>query len=127
MNSKRGLAKVTIGDGTKYLRFTTNALVELEDELGISVTALLSGGEEAVQARMGFKTMRALLWAGLRGAGSRFSIADVGNMMDPTAIGDYMTAVGAALNTSLGVDASKVEEAEKDALRPTVEPPETAP
>lgn len=122
MNSKRGLAKVQIGDGTKYLKFTTNALVELEDVLGCSVTSLFMGDETQIGERLGFKTVRALLWAGLKGAGSKFSIRAVGEIMEPQELQTYLEAIGKALNSALGSTTSIEEDPEADKLRPTEDP-----
>lgn len=117
MNDRRGYVKVKLGDGTKMLRYTTNALVELEKELGGAVQSVLQDPTKA-----GFAAIRALLWAGLKGAGSRFTVLAVGELMHPSKVGYYAEKCGEALSAAM--QAEDEEASEDDHLRPTEAPQE---
>lgn len=113
-NEKRGEVKVDIGDGTKKIRYTMNALIDFEDVTGKSVTE--------VGNNPGMREIRALLWAGLRGAGSKWRIEDVGKHMHVDKIAYYGEACGRALSLALGSDADEDEDEGNDPLDPTDDP-----
>lgn len=77
MNSKRGSVPFE-ADGGKYaLRYSTNAIVEFQDETKLTLAdglATLRGGS------IDFKMLRALLWAGLRDMDK--SLAEAGDILD---------------------------------------------
>lgn len=58
-NKVKGIVKL---DSKWSLRYTTNALVEMEDALGLSAPELFYMLE---QGRLGFKEIRTIVWAGL--------------------------------------------------------------
>ena len=65
----------TINEQTYTLRFTFNAIVELEENLKMPITKLVS------EDNFGIKEMRAILWAGLRSR-HKLSLEEVGNLID---------------------------------------------
>jgi hypothetical protein len=91
--------EVQLGGTAKYIRFTANALCEAEGVLKQSLPALFADEESIKQ--LGFTQVRALLWAGLRGArggaGPKWSLEQVGEQMDPAMTGEYLKAIGRAL------------------------------
>ena len=115
----RGRVAVQFGEQSKFLHFTANAVVQLEEQLGSSIMGLFTGDESVRAERLGITQIRALLWAGVRGAGSKFSIDDIGEMMDLADLGYYTQCVVTALSAKF--QPSKPEDAEDESLRPTVE------
>lgn len=87
--------------GTSYvLRYDINALCEVEEATGENVPALL--------ARMGdgtppsFRTMRALLWGGLRAQHPQMTIADAGKLLGDVGPQAIVALMGESLTASLG-------------------------
>lgn len=109
-NERKG-AKIQLGDGTKWLVYTVDSLCDLEESLGVPATALLADAKQ-----LGFREIRALVWAGLHGAGSKFSLRDVGRLMEPSKLADYATAAGEALQKAFGTSSA---DEEPEHLRPT--------
>lgn len=72
--------------------------------------------------KLGFKETRALLWAGLQGANSKFTLEAVGKVMDTQDLTLYLKAIGVALALALGSDDAEDEGAEPDPLDPTEAP-----
>jgi len=116
-NTKRGFITVKLKDGEKKLCFTTNALVEAEETLGQSIPSMFSGGENAVLRNFGFKAIRILLWAGIRGAGSKWSLSAVGSQMESSRLGEYSEAIIKALASAMGTELEDTEGPEE--LDPT--------
>ncbi|MBC9785107.1 hypothetical protein H1S01_11370 [Heliobacterium chlorum] len=73
-NKQRGVVDIEL-DKSRKLRYTLNALAEIEDKLGVSV-AELNG------ANLGMKAIRTFLWAGLIHEDSELSEREVGEMVD---------------------------------------------
>lgn len=73
-NKQRGLVEIEL-DKKRTLRYTLNALAELEDVLGVPLSEL-----EGVQ--MGMKQVRAFLWAGLIHEDKELTLEQVGDMVD---------------------------------------------
>ena len=73
-NVYRGLVEIEL-DKTRQIRFTLNALAELEDKLGVSLSELEG-------LNMGVKQIRTFLWAGLLHEEPELSEQAVGNMVD---------------------------------------------
>ena len=78
-NTHRGLVEIEL-DKTRQIRFTLNALAELEDKLGVSLSQLDN-------VEMGVKQIRTFLWAGLIHEEPELSEEAVGNMVDFENIG----------------------------------------
>jgi len=58
-NKTKGIVKI---DAEWSMRYTTNSMVEMEDELELPTPELMYMLEEG---RLGFKTIRTMIWAGL--------------------------------------------------------------
>lgn len=80
----RGRVTFSAAGRERALRYTMNALVELEERLGSEVMQGLLTGDENALARGGmFKTVRAVFAAGLRGAGDAAATEEVaGDIID---------------------------------------------
>jgi hypothetical protein len=86
-------------DGTPYtLRFSANALCELEDELGLGVNAI--AGQLADPKDLRLKTVRAVFWAGLRDHHSEITLIQAGEIVTamslPVALETIANAFSAA-------------------------------
>ena len=73
-NKHRGLVEIEL-DKPRQIRFTLNALAELEDKLGVSLSELEG-------LTKGVKQIRTFLWAGLLHEEPELSEQAVGNMVD---------------------------------------------
>jgi hypothetical protein len=73
-NKQRGFVEVQL-DKKRTLRYTLNALAELEDRLGVSVS-------ELTNVPMGMKQIRTFLWAGLLHEAPDITEQEVGNLVD---------------------------------------------
>lgn len=93
-NKQRGYVTVSL-DKLRNLKFTTNALAELEDTLGQPVTQL---NAETV----GIKTLRAMLWAGLLHESPDLSITEAGALMDDGDLSEVSTRLSEALELAFG-------------------------
>ncbi|HEY8342927.1 MAG TPA: hypothetical protein VIK75_08050 [Calditerricola sp.] len=71
-NKHRGEVELKAGDKTYVLRYTTNSLVRLEDELG----------KPAMELGESFHEARALFWAGLLHAHPDLTMEQAGEIMD---------------------------------------------
>lgn len=117
----RGRVAVRLGKEGKFINFTNNALCDLEEELGHSVMALFGGDETTRAEKLGFRQVRAMMWAGIRGAkGARYTLEEVGEMMDVSDLAYYTQAIAVALNAKFAK--AKEGDPELEArLRPTSE------
>jgi hypothetical protein len=102
-DAKRVENTITLTDGVKRkLRFTLNAMAELEDKYG-SV-------DEAFELleKSNIKALRFILWTGLMSDSPELTEMDVGNLIDI----QYMKELMETLGTAFGSDMpSKPEEA----------------
>jgi uncharacterized protein YkvS len=73
-NKQRGAVKIKL-DKERTLRYTLNAIAELEDKLGITIDKL---GDLQLSA----KTVQIILWAGLIHEDETLTIKQVGDMVD---------------------------------------------
>lgn len=73
-NKQRGFVEIQL-DKKRTLRYTLNALAELEDRLGVSVS-------ELANVAMGMKQIRAFLWTGLLHEDPDITEQEVGNLVD---------------------------------------------
>ena len=92
--------KIRLSDGTaKFMTVNWQTLAEAEEKLGgVSLIAMFGGGEDNVTERIGFRAVLALLWAGMKSAGSDLTYDQVGNLLDGERMGEYFEAVGNAIN-----------------------------
>ena len=88
--------KVTLNDGVeRNIKFTLNALAELEDKFG-SVQAAF----DKLEKENSMKALRAVLWAGFLHESPNLTEQEVGNLID---LG-YMQELIASLNKALEND-----------------------
>ena len=94
-NPERSEVSVTI-DGTDYLlKFSTNAIIALETEVGeraipflkrigtdIRDPSTIDEKDTQLVSDMGIGDLRVITWAGLQDHHPRLSVADVGDLMD---------------------------------------------
>lgn len=93
-NSQRGERSFEAGGRAWVLRYTVNALCELEDVTGEPVAVLAAAMSDPARLRLG--TMRALLWAGLRDRQPEITLDAAGDLLDVAGIGPAIAAVGDA-------------------------------
>ena len=106
--------KITLSDGVeREVRFTLNAMAELEDRYG-SVEAAFDALE-----KNSMKAVRCVLWAGLLHTEEGLSEQQVGNLIDVTCMNDLMKSMNEAFDTAMP-DAPK--EAQARALPNVTQP-----
>jgi hypothetical protein len=92
--------KITLTDGVeRTLRFTLNAMAELEDKYG-SVDAAFAKLDEG-----SIKAVRFILWAGLIHEDPDLTEQQVGNLIDIQYMQELMSSVGDALDSDMPVSA----------------------
>ena len=69
---------VELGGKTRHLRFSFNALVALEDELGIPISEI----GDVLSGSVKLRDLRSLIWAGLLHEDKTLSTEDVGEWLD---------------------------------------------
>ena len=83
----------------RHLRFTLNALAELEDKYG-SVEAAFS----KVEKENSVSALRYVLWAGLMWEDDELTEKQVGNLIDLNYMQEMITTLGVALDGDMPVD-----------------------
>jgi hypothetical protein len=87
---------ITLGDGVeRKLRFTLNALAELEDRYG-SVDDAFDALENG-----SIKAIRFVLWAGLLHSDEGLTEQQVGNLIDTECIKEIMQTLGTSLRSDM--------------------------
>lgn len=102
---------IELGGKTRNLRLDFNALVLLEDELGIPIAdigKLMSGAVH-------LKTLRAIMWAALVHEDKTLTVKGVGAMIDP---GADMARVADAIRRAFEAAFATAEKNEKKATGP---------
>jgi len=97
-NPHRGEVAVETNGASYTLRFSTNAICELEDHMGepINVIAARLGNAEQV----GLKMARALFWAALRDNHREVTLPQAGELIDALGAGAAMEKVGEAFRAA---------------------------
>ena len=98
-NRQRGYVSIEL-DKSRKLKYTTNALAELEDVLDAPLTQL---GENMA----GIKTIRALVWAGLLHESPDLTINQAGDLLDYANLNDVSEKVKEALELAFGEKSKK--------------------
>ena len=94
---KNKTVKITLNDGKeRTIRFTLNALAELEDKFG-SVQAAF----DKLEKEHSMKALRAILWAGLLHESPDITEQEVGNLIDLGYMAQLMESIGTALDNDL--------------------------
>lgn len=100
--------KITLTDGAeRELRFTLNAMAELEERYG-------SVDEAFKQLDKGsFKAIRTILWAGLMHIEPILTEQQVGNLMDLQSMAAMMETLGFAIGQDMPLEQPKKEAGEE--------------
>ncbi len=94
---KNRVVKITLNDGKeRTIRFTLNALAELEDKFG-SVQAAF----DKLEKEKSMKALRTILWAGLLHENPDITEQEVGNLIDLGYMAQLMESIGTALDNDL--------------------------
>jgi hypothetical protein len=94
-NKKRGYVAIEL-DKARNLKFDFNAICELEDALGKPVTQLK-------EENVGFRELRAMLWAGLLHESPDLTVEEAGALVSEAESVQYVTEkVVEAFATGLG-------------------------
>lgn len=89
-------AKITLTDGVeRELRFTLNAMAELEDRYGSVEKAFEALEENSIKA------LRLILWAGLMSDDPDLTEKQVGDLIDLGSMSELMESLGEAFNTNM--------------------------
>lgn len=75
MSRQQGFIEVEFNGENKLLRFDFNALADLEDHFNIGIANIMS------EQRIGFSTIRALYWAGLKWKDKGLTLERAGAMI----------------------------------------------
>lgn len=92
--------EIVLDGKTRSLKYDFNSLADMEEKAGIALTALLSEGVA------GFRSIRLLLWAGLKWENRGLTLERIGNMLQKDLIeanGNleyFITVIGKALEKS---------------------------
>lgn len=95
-NQHRGVVDIEIGGRQRRLRFTMNALVEIQDRLQLRGMSQIM----AALQDMDFRTLRTLLWAGLVRDGRELTEEEVGEWAFD--VGEVAQKVANALVAAFG-------------------------
>lgn len=88
--------RITLGDGVeRELRFTLNAMAEMEDRYG-SVDAAF----QALEANS-IKAVRFVIWAGLMHSDEGLTEQQVGNLIDVACMEEIVNSIGAAMTADM--------------------------
>lgn len=97
---------ITLGDGVeRTLRFTLNALAELEDRYGSVDDAF-----EALD-KGSIKAVRFVLWAGLLHTGEGLTEQQVGDLIDTECMAEIMQTLGVSLKSDMPTEGENVPNA----------------
>lgn len=98
-DARTKITHITLCDGVeRELRYTLNAMAEMEDRYG-SVEAAFKALENN-----SIKAVRFVLWVGLMHADDSLTEQQVGNLIDVQCMEDIMKQVGTALNNDMPED-----------------------
>lgn len=88
--------KITLTDGIeRTLRYTLNAMAEMEDKYGTVDAAFAELDKGSIKA------VRFILWAGLIHEDPKLTEQQVGNLIDVQYLQDLMNTMGTALDSDL--------------------------
>ena len=94
---KSKVSTVTLMDGKKRtLRFTLNALAELEDRYGSVQNAF-----DKLEKENSMKALRCVLWAGLIHESPELTEREVGDLIDTNYMQELMGTLNGALNSDM--------------------------
>ena len=93
-NANRGEVEFTAGGKTYTLRYTTNALCELEDALDCGLPEIVERVRDPKSVRL--STVRALVWAGLREHHPDITLLQAGTLVGEYGMMETLQKVGVA-------------------------------
>ena len=115
---------IVLSDGkTRHLRFDFNALIALEETLGISIANL----KDAMAGPGMLKAVRGILWAGLIHEDEALTLRVAGELIDAAKINEISAAVMDALSTAFGTAEGEPKNAETPVTPATETSPSTVP
>ena len=92
-NKQKNEVSITL-DKKRTIRFTLNALAEIEDALGVPLSKLS-------EVELGVKTVRTMLWAGLLHEDETLTERQVGNWVDFENLEEVQTKVTEAFSMAM--------------------------
>lgn len=92
-NPKRSEVAFQVGDVEYTLKFSTNAICELEDRLDKGLNTIVANMERLT-------TVRAMLWAGLQAKHNGVTLQKAGEIIDQCGMAAATEAIGRALNAA---------------------------
>lgn len=93
-NKEKGEVSLLAGKETYIIRFSSNALCELEDASGVSAIELANS--LADETKFSIKSLRLILWAGLIGSHDELTLKNAGDIIDLAGLETVGIAVGKA-------------------------------
>lgn len=112
MNNVRDLGVAVELDKTRHMKFSLNALCDLQDEYGDVIDVFTKATEN-----QDFKMIRQLLYVSLRDEDEALDVREVGKMIDMQNLNTVMEALTDALTASVpeseGKSVAKPREAKK--------------
>ena len=113
-DARAKVTRITLRDGVeRELRYTLNAMAEMEDRYGTVEDAFKALEANSIQA------VRFMLWAGLAHSDENLTERQVGDLIDVACMEEIMKQVGVALNNDMPEEGSAVPNAQAPVqLRP---------
>lgn len=107
---KKPYVEIVVDDKVKFMRYDFNAMADLEEYFGLGITEIVS------EKRIGFSTIRALYWTGLKWKDKGLTLERTGKMVqslikEGQSFQDLMVPVKDALDRS-GIFKKKDKDAE---------------
>ena len=99
-NRVKGEVPLKAGDRTYTLRFSANAICELEDQLDMGINQIAKQMADPEAMRM--KTVIAVVWAGLRDHHPDITLAQAGEIITDASLIGSMEAVSEAFTVAFG-------------------------
>ena len=119
--TKKPYVEFEVNGEVKQLRFTLNAVADLEEYFNAGIMEIMN------EKRVGFSTLRAFFWAGLKWRDRGLTIERAGNLVNDLikegkTLPDLMKLVTEALDRSGLFKFNEVDEAEPDKAEETDRP-----
>ncbi len=94
-NQNRSAVALEAGDKVYSLRFSTNAICELEEHFGKPIMAIVNDLED--ESRVGMGLVRAIVWAALLEQNPNITHKEAGRILDEAGQQVVMEKIGLAL------------------------------
>lgn len=96
-NVPRKSVPLEVGDRTYQLRYTTNSLIEIEEQTGLTIQEL---GQKFLEGKVGLRDMRIFVWAGILHQHDDFTLAEAGHIIDEVGISEVATKAAEAFQAA---------------------------